>query len=93
MDLELLKMPLMPLVVKIFRQSLLEVVNIPILLFLAFIQLRLLLLQKVDWQLLILKNLAQKMQLYRSHGITRDESLMTSKSDGDWYYQQVDLGI
>ena len=33
------------------------------------------------------------MQLYRSHGITRDESLMTTKSDGAWYYQQVDLGF
>ena len=33
------------------------------------------------------------MQLYRSHGITRDDSLMTNKPDGDWYYQQVDLGF
>jgi len=39
------------------------------------------------------KNLVDKMQLYRSHGITREESLMTNKSDGDWYYQQVDLGF
>ena len=39
------------------------------------------------------KNLVDKMQLYRSHGITREESLMTTKSDGDWYYQQVDLGF
>jgi UDP-4-amino-4,6-dideoxy-N-acetyl-beta-L-altrosamine transaminase len=39
------------------------------------------------------KELAEKMQLYRSHGITRDESLMTKKPDGDWYYQQVDLGF
>ena len=39
------------------------------------------------------KELAEKMQLYRSHGITRDESLMTNKPDGDWYYQQVDLGF
>jgi len=39
------------------------------------------------------KNLIDKMQLYRSHGITREESLMTNKSDGDWYYQQVDLGF
>ena len=39
------------------------------------------------------KELTKKMQLYRSHGITRDESLMTTKSDGDWYYQQVDCGF
>jgi len=39
------------------------------------------------------KELAEKMQLYRSHGITRDDSLMTNKPDGDWYYQQVDLGF
>jgi len=39
------------------------------------------------------KHFAEKMQLYRSHGITRDESSMTTKSDGDWYYQQVDLGF
>jgi UDP-4-amino-4,6-dideoxy-N-acetyl-beta-L-altrosamine transaminase len=39
------------------------------------------------------KDLAEKMRLYRSHGITRDESLMTSQSKGAWYYQQVDLGF
>jgi len=39
------------------------------------------------------KELAEKMQLYRSHGITLDESLMTNKPDGDWYYQQIDLGF
>ena len=37
--------------------------------------------------------LAEKMRLLRSHGITRDEKLMTKKSDGAWYYQQVDLGF
>ena len=36
--------------------------------------------------------LAEKMQLYRSHGITRDQNLMTSKSDGPWFYQQIELG-
>jgi len=39
------------------------------------------------------KQLAKKMQLYRSHGVTRDESQMTSQSDGPWYYQQVNLGF
>lgn len=37
--------------------------------------------------------LAEKMQLLRSHGITRDEGKMTQKSDGPWYYQQVELGF
>ncbi|MCW8328227.1 UDP-4-amino-4,6-dideoxy-N-acetyl-beta-L-altrosamine transaminase [Photobacterium sp. SDRW27] len=36
--------------------------------------------------------LAQKMDLLRSHGVTRDESLMTIESHGGWYYQQVELG-
>ena len=38
------------------------------------------------------KQLADKMSLHRSHGITRDPELMTHKPDGPWYYQQVDLG-
>lgn len=37
-------------------------------------------------------SLAQNMALYRSHGVTRDPSLMTSKSDGPWYYEQLTLG-
>ena len=37
--------------------------------------------------------LAQKMQRLRSHGITRDENLMTEASHGDWYYQQLELGF
>lgn len=36
--------------------------------------------------------LAQKMDLYRSHGITRNPELMTKQSDGGWYYQQITLG-
>lgn len=36
--------------------------------------------------------LARKMELLRSHGITRDPALMTHDPDGPWYYQQVDLG-
>lgn len=36
--------------------------------------------------------LAKKMMLFRSHGITRDASLMTHESDGPWYYQQIELG-
>jgi len=37
--------------------------------------------------------LAQKMSLLRSHGITRNPNQMTNEPDGDWYYQQVDLGF
>jgi len=37
--------------------------------------------------------LAKKMSLLRSHGITRDPSLMTQDLDGPWYYQQIDLGF
>lgn len=37
--------------------------------------------------------LANKMALLRSHGITRDAAQMTHKSDGPWYYQQIDLGF
>lgn len=37
--------------------------------------------------------LAQKMDLLRSHGITRNQQLMTKEPDGPWYYQQVDLGF
>jgi dTDP-4-amino-4,6-dideoxygalactose transaminase len=36
--------------------------------------------------------LANKMSLFRSHGITRNESEMTHASEGSWYYQQIDLG-
>jgi len=36
--------------------------------------------------------LARRMQLARSHGVTRDTDLMTGDSHGPWYYQQVDLG-
>ena len=36
--------------------------------------------------------LAEKMNLFRSHGVTRDQSLMTHEPDGPWYYQQVELG-
>lgn len=39
------------------------------------------------------ESLAQKMQLLRSHGITRDESQMKVDSDGPWYYQQIELGF
>lgn len=37
--------------------------------------------------------LANKMVLLRSHGITRDPAQMTHDADGPWYYQQIDLGF
>lgn len=37
--------------------------------------------------------LAKKMGLLRSHGITRDPKQMTHDADGPWYYQQIDLGF
>jgi len=36
--------------------------------------------------------LKKKLGLLRSHGITRDASLMTKEIEGPWYYQQIDLG-
>lgn len=37
------------------------------------------------------EKLYEKLVLFRSHGITRDEKLMT-RNEGGWYYQQLDLG-
>ena len=39
------------------------------------------------------KKLSDKMHLIRNHGITRDEEMMIGGLDGDWYYQQIDLGF
>lgn len=39
------------------------------------------------------ENLAARMRLLRSHGITRDPGQMTHEPDGPWYYQQIDLGF
>jgi len=37
-------------------------------------------------------HLAAKMRRLCSHGITRKPEEMTKKSDGPWYYQQIELG-
>lgn len=37
--------------------------------------------------------LASRLELFRSHGITRDPALMTEPMHGPWYYQQVALGF
>lgn len=39
------------------------------------------------------QELAQRMSLLRSHGITRDPESMTAPADGPWYYQQIELGF
>lgn len=38
-------------------------------------------------------DLARRMALLRSHGITRDAAQMTEEPHGPWYYQQIDLGF
>lgn len=35
----------------------------------------------------------QKLLLYRSHGITKNPSLMEHEPDGPWYYEQLALGM
>jgi UDP-4-amino-4,6-dideoxy-N-acetyl-beta-L-altrosamine transaminase len=35
---------------------------------------------------------ARRIDLFRSHGMTRDPEMMTHAPDGPWYYQQVELG-
>lgn len=37
--------------------------------------------------------LAKRLQLLRSHGITREAGDMTREPDGPWYYQQIMLGF
>jgi UDP-4-amino-4,6-dideoxy-N-acetyl-beta-L-altrosamine transaminase len=36
--------------------------------------------------------LAERLALYRSHGVTRDPQLLTRVPDGPWYYEQLVLG-
>lgn len=38
------------------------------------------------------EELHRKLSILRTHGITRNDSLMEGSSHGPWYYQQVDLG-
>ena len=39
------------------------------------------------------EEIAAKLALLRSHGITRDPSAMVRGSEGPWYYEQIDLGF
>lgn len=38
-------------------------------------------------------DLYKKIELLRSHGITRDPHNMTHAAHGEWYYQQIELGF
>ncbi len=37
--------------------------------------------------------LASRMRRLRSHGVTRDRDEMIGESEGDWYYQMLELGL
>ena len=37
--------------------------------------------------------LAERMALFRSHGITRDPLMMHNNASGPWYYEQIELGF
>ena len=39
------------------------------------------------------KALYEHLLRLRSHGITRDQSLMEDEADGAWFYQQIELGF
>jgi dTDP-4-amino-4,6-dideoxygalactose transaminase len=38
-------------------------------------------------------NINQQLKSLRSHGITRDPHLMQTEMEGDWYYEQQELGF
>lgn len=37
-------------------------------------------------------DLARRMDLHRSHGVTRNPDMMSKAPEGGWYYEMVDLG-
>ncbi|HET6159790.1 MAG TPA: UDP-4-amino-4,6-dideoxy-N-acetyl-beta-L-altrosamine transaminase [Dongiaceae bacterium] len=37
--------------------------------------------------------LAERLARLRTHGITKDERLLTNKDEGGWYYEQIELGL
>jgi len=39
------------------------------------------------------KTLYERMNILRSHGVTRNKEIMTRANEGDWYYEQIDLGL
>lgn len=38
-------------------------------------------------------DLAARMARLRTHGITRDEGLLSRQDEGGWYYEQIELGL
>lgn len=38
------------------------------------------------------RELYERLLLFRTHGITRNTTLMEHESDGPWYYEMIDLG-
>lgn len=39
------------------------------------------------------KRLADRMRLFRSHGITRNDDQFQGQAEGSWYYEQIELGL
>jgi UDP-4-amino-4,6-dideoxy-N-acetyl-beta-L-altrosamine transaminase len=39
------------------------------------------------------RELAARMRLLRTHGVTREPDRMEGRDDGSWYYEQLDLGF
>ena len=37
--------------------------------------------------------LANRLRLLRTHGITREPAAMVHRPDGEWYYEQIELGF
>lgn len=38
------------------------------------------------------KDLADRLRLFRNHGMTKDTSLLTKPEEGPWYYEMIELG-
>lgn len=38
------------------------------------------------------EELYKKLNLFRTHGITREKELLKNKDEGPWYYEQIELG-
>lgn len=38
-------------------------------------------------------HLAEKLNLLRTHGVTKNPEMMIGQAEGPWYYQQIDLGF
>ena len=39
------------------------------------------------------KKLANKLQMHRTHGITRNPEMLKNKDQGLWYYEELELGF